>query len=213
MEDFEQLYITLRNSNLTNKSFKEFVQLYEDDDYKLRVHNAVVDKGLYISDFNKFTSDYALPTVEVKVDEKVEEAKGPSTISEAILSQIPVTPITKLATNIWDGLTDSYERIKTTIVSDDEKAKFQFNKELKDIDESVLTSEWIQERKDDFSSNGRDMENLLTKIKIAHSRRIFGMSNKKYELTMEDLDNGFERFKQYYCSKENKLPFPSHLYT
>jgi Holliday junction resolvasome RuvABC ATP-dependent DNA helicase subunit len=81
------------------------------------------------------------------------------------------------------------------------------------IDENILTSEWMQERKNKFSSNGRDMENLLTKIKIAHSRRIFGMTNKKYQLTLEDLDNGFEKFKQYYCSKEDKLPFPSHLYT
>ena len=61
MEDIEQLYITLRNSNLTNKSFEEFIQLYKDDDYKSRVHDAVVDKGLYSSDFNKFTSDYKIP--------------------------------------------------------------------------------------------------------------------------------------------------------
>ena len=58
MEDIEQLYITLRNSNLTNKSFEEFVQLYQDDDYKSRVHDAVVDKGLYSSDLNTFMSDY-----------------------------------------------------------------------------------------------------------------------------------------------------------
>ena len=136
MEDIEQLYIALKNSNLTNKSFDEFVELYKDDDYKLRVHNAVVGKGLYSSDFNKFTSDYALPTVEV--EEKVEETKDPSTISEVILSQIPVAPITKLATNIWDGLTGSYEKINTTIVRDDEKSEVQFNQELKDIDENVL---------------------------------------------------------------------------
>lgn len=89
----------------------------------------------------------------------------------------------------------------------------KIKKDKWDIDEKILTSEWIQERKDDFSSNGRDMENLLTKIKIAHSRRIFGVSNKKYQLTSEDLNNGFDKFKQYYCSKEDKFPFPSHLYT
>ena len=61
MEDIEQLYITLRKSNLISDSFKEFVNLYQDDEYKQQIHSAAVGRGLYSSDFNKFTSDYAMP--------------------------------------------------------------------------------------------------------------------------------------------------------
>ena len=77
MEDIEKLYITLKKSNLYSNSFKEFVELYQDDEYKKQVHDVIVDKGLYTNDFNTFTSDYALPVI-------VEEAETPSKIEESI---------------------------------------------------------------------------------------------------------------------------------
>ena len=42
---------------------------------------------------------------------------------------------------------------------------------------------------------GRDMENLLTKTKIAHSKRVFGKSQElKQTITLEDLEAGFRLF-------------------
>ena len=117
MEDIEQLYITLRNSNLTNKSFKEFVQLYEDDDYKSRVHDAVVDKGLYSGDFNKFTSDYAMP------------------VAPTVPSITSVTDeILKIGSDVFDKLSVKLN----TPIDDIGKSEYQFNQEVKDIDEDVL---------------------------------------------------------------------------
>ena len=117
MEDIEQLYITLRNSNLTNKSFKEFVQLYEDDDYKSRVHDAVVDKGLYSGDFNKFTSDYAMP------------------VAPTVPSITSVTDeILKIGSDVFDKLSVKLN----TPIDDIGKSEYQFNQEIKDIDEDVL---------------------------------------------------------------------------
>jgi hypothetical protein len=42
---------------------------------------------------------------------------------------------------------------------------------------------------------GRDMENLLTKTKIAHSKRVFGKRPElKQIITWEDLEAGFRLF-------------------
>jgi SpoVK/Ycf46/Vps4 family AAA+-type ATPase len=55
--------------------------------------------------------------------------------------------------------------------------------------------EWFEKNKVYFKFMGRDMENLLTKTKIAHSKRVFGKSpDLKQIITFEDLENGFKLF-------------------
>jgi SpoVK/Ycf46/Vps4 family AAA+-type ATPase len=55
--------------------------------------------------------------------------------------------------------------------------------------------EWFERNKPFFKYMGRDMENLLTKTKIAHSKRVFGKSQDlKMTITIEDLENGFKLF-------------------
>lgn len=88
-----------------------------------------------------------------------------------------------------------------------------FNKKILEIgwkiniEENKLL-EWFDLNKYKFLNAGRSMEILLTKTKIAHSVRIFGLSNKFRKcLTLEDLETGVEGInffednsKNYICS-------------
>lgn len=58
-----------------------------------------------------------------------------------------------------------------------------------------ITSEWFVRNKDIFKFNGRDVELLLTYIKIEHSVRVFGEHDDiKYVITITDLNNGLKMF-------------------
>jgi SpoVK/Ycf46/Vps4 family AAA+-type ATPase len=61
--------------------------------------------------------------------------------------------------------------------------------------DSKINVEWFKKNKDYFQFFGRDIETLLAKTKIAHSRRVFCLpeSNKK-KIILKDLDRGFEIF-------------------
>lgn len=62
--------------------------------------------------------------------------------------------------------------------------------------QETINKSWFQNKLVYFPSSGRDIESLFTKIKIAHSRRIFGKINvEKKEISKEDLEKGFEFFK------------------
>jgi SpoVK/Ycf46/Vps4 family AAA+-type ATPase len=65
------------------------------------------------------------------------------------------------------------------------------------IDTNSLTSEWFKKNKEYFPFFGRDIENLLAKTKIAHSRRIFGkLDIIKKNITLEDVEKGYEMYLQ-----------------
>jgi len=54
---------------------------------------------------------------------------------------------------------------------------------------------WFQKHMDYFKYYGRDIETLLLKTKIAHSRRVFCKSQEdRYKLTLKDLENGFDMY-------------------
>ena len=73
-----------------------------------------------------------------------------------------------------------------------------FLKKVKDIgweldDNSNISSNWFKKNKDYFRFYGRDIETLLSKTKIAHSRRVFCKPEiEKKKLIVKDLDKGFE---------------------
>jgi hypothetical protein len=73
------------------------------------------------------------------------------------------------------------------------------------IDAAAIDANWIEERKDNFKNNGRDMENLFSKVKIVHSRHMFGKTYgvgcEKFKLVRKDMDNGFDLFKK--CLEDN----------
>jgi SpoVK/Ycf46/Vps4 family AAA+-type ATPase len=73
-----------------------------------------------------------------------------------------------------------------------------FLKKVKDIgwqihDNSNISSEWFKKNKECFKFYGRDIETLLSKTKIVHSKRVFCLpESEKKKLTAKDLDKGFE---------------------
>jgi SpoVK/Ycf46/Vps4 family AAA+-type ATPase len=72
-----------------------------------------------------------------------------------------------------------------------------FLKKVSDIDwkieeNSKITGEWFKKNKEYFPFYGRDVEAILAKTKIAHSRRVFCKpDDDKKRLTLKDLDTGF----------------------
>jgi len=61
--------------------------------------------------------------------------------------------------------------------------------------ENSLPTSFFQSNKDSFKNYGGDMEVLFLNIKLAHSRRVFNLSNeaKKY-ITLDDLNKGFQLY-------------------
>ena len=105
---------------------------------------------------------------------------------------------------IWRYKTNEYSALELMNI---------FNKKLLEIGWTLNIKEnklldWFNLNKNKFANAGRSMETLLTKTKIAHSVRIFGLSAKfRKSLTLEDLDAGVEGMnfteednKNYICS-------------
>lgn len=78
-----------------------------------------------------------------------------------------------------------------------------FMKKVKEIDWSISENEnitkitplWFEKNIDHFRFYGRDIETLLAKTKIAHSKRVFCKDKiEKKRLTLEDLDNGLKMY-------------------
>jgi SpoVK/Ycf46/Vps4 family AAA+-type ATPase len=68
-----------------------------------------------------------------------------------------------------------------------------------------ITNEWFKDKKDTFESYGRDMESLVTHVKISHGRRIYGVTEgNKTELSIEDMDAGYKRFIKNKKKKDDK---------
>ena len=75
-----------------------------------------------------------------------------------------------------------------------------FEKKITDNNWSLkedLSDEWFEKNKDFFSFFGRDMETLFSKVKIAHSRRVFCLpKEEKTKISIKDLEKGFEIYKK-----------------
>lgn len=87
-------------------------------------------------------------------------------------------------------------------------------KKIYEIEWSIskeITKEWFNDKIEHFKFYGRDVELLVSNIKIAHAKRIFGLENpiKKY-ITKDDLDNGFKKMSKK--SKESKEDY-TNMYT
>jgi SpoVK/Ycf46/Vps4 family AAA+-type ATPase len=89
-------------------------------------------------------------------------------------------------------------RFKTDDYTSEELQKI-FIKKVNDanwkIKKNNIHTDWFETHKDYFKFFGRDMETLFAKVKIAHSRRVFCLSNdEKKVITDADLKRGFEMF-------------------
>lgn len=71
-----------------------------------------------------------------------------------------------------------------------------FEKKIKDCGwgfKESMTDEWFDKNKDCFTYFGRDMETLFSKVKIAHSRRVFCLpKEEKTLISNKDLETGFK---------------------
>lgn len=73
-----------------------------------------------------------------------------------------------------------------------------FLKKVKDIgweieNNSEITCDWFKKNKVYFKYYGRDIETVLAKTKIVHSKRVFCKpENEKRKINLKDLDKGFE---------------------
>jgi len=68
--------------------------------------------------------------------------------------------------------------------------------------ENDLTEKWFEDKKDNFKHYGRDMELLLTYVKVSHGRRIYGKQIElKKKITLGDMNDGYSTF---IANKKNK---------
>jgi SpoVK/Ycf46/Vps4 family AAA+-type ATPase len=105
--------------------------------------------------------------------------------------------------------------------TDDYKAnelKLIFEKKVKDIewsfDEKIKLC-WFEKNMEYFKFYGRDMETLLSKIKIAHSKRVFCKAIEfKTKLIMEDIQKGFIMFidNKEVKNRKNKTNINEFMY-
>jgi len=75
-----------------------------------------------------------------------------------------------------------------------------FEKKIVDNNWSIkeeFNNEWFKKNKDFFTFYGRDMETLFSKVKIAHSKRVFCLpKDEKTKITIIDLEKGFQIYKK-----------------
>ena len=73
------------------------------------------------------------------------------------------------------------------------------------IDDNVVSEKWFNVNKEHFKNYGRDVEILLTYVKICHGRRIYGKHNDfRKKITKDDMEMGL---KLMLTNKENKELF------
>ena len=59
----------------------------------------------------------------------------------------------------------------------------------------IMNERWFEDKKDYFKFFGRDMELLLTFVKISHGRRIYGKDKElRKKITLDDMNKGYEVF-------------------
>jgi SpoVK/Ycf46/Vps4 family AAA+-type ATPase len=76
-----------------------------------------------------------------------------------------------------------------------------------DCDNGIL-NKWFEINYKDFVNYGRDMEQLLTYIKISHGKRIYGKdTDLRKKIIMDDIKNAFKIFK----NNREKNDLPKHL--
>ena len=96
-----------------------------------------------------------------------------------------------------------------------------FLKKVKDIGweidtDSKITVEWFKKNKDYFRFYGRDIETILAKTKIAHSRRVFCLpESEKKKINQKDLDKGLEIYlkNEDVKNRKDKMEMEKYLYS
>lgn len=72
------------------------------------------------------------------------------------------------------------------------------------LDEKVQKS-WFEKHYDLFKNYGRDIEHLLSYVKICHSNRVFMNVDGKKMIHLDDMNNGMKKFKKKMEKKKQKV--------
>ena len=96
-----------------------------------------------------------------------------------------------------------------------------FLKKVNDIGWTIhentnITVDWFKKNIEYFKFFGRDIENLLSKTKISHSKRVFSKSEiEKKKITLLDLENGLEIYlkNDEIKNRKEKEYFKKQLYS
>jgi hypothetical protein len=89
-----------------------------------------------------------------------------------------------------------------------------FIKKVKQQDWSIDcdTEKWFESKMSEFKYFGRDVELLLSHIKICHSRRIFGQDESvRKKINMDDINAGFKIFLENKKVKPIKVPYGLYI--
>ena len=72
---------------------------------------------------------------------------------------------------------------------------------------------WFENKMDKFGNYGRSIEQLLSNIKLCHSKRIFG-KNPEFRrfINMEDIQNGYDSYLIHLQDNQQKKDYLSGLY-
>jgi ATPase family associated with various cellular activities (AAA) len=83
------------------------------------------------------------------------------------------------------------------------------------VEDHVIQPAWFQDKLIHFPHGGGSVENLVSKMKIAHSRRVFGgIDAIKGTITAVDRDQGFQSYVKYEKSQQKSTDGPpEHMYT
>ena len=74
-----------------------------------------------------------------------------------------------------------------------------------DIEKESINVKWFEKNMDSFKSYGRDIETLFSKIKIAHSKRVFCLdASLKKKLTVKDMDKGLDIYLKNQSESEKE---------
>ena len=122
--------------------------------------------------------------------------------------------------NYNDGLDSRFTwRFKTDDYTPEDLYNI-FVKKVNDIgwelgENSKIDIEWFKRNKDYFKFYGRDIETILAKTKIAHSRRVFCKpEEEKRRIILKDLDKGFEIYLKNddVKNRRNEIEMKKYLY-
>jgi hypothetical protein len=71
---------------------------------------------------------------------------------------------------------------------------------------------WFENKVGEFKYFGRDVELLLSHIKICHSRRIFGKDESvRKKIILDDIDAGYKVFLENKTKKTIQLPMGMYV--
>ena len=115
--------------------------------------------------------------------------------------------------NFNPGLKSRFPWVLKTDHSSPEQLREIFIKKIKEINWNIkkdnIKIEFFQENKHLFKYYGRDIEILVMKTTISHSKRVICLDEEEKTILIdEDLENGLELFKKHCDNKdESKIIF------